>query len=90
MTSIIWPLDKSICVSQYPWWTVWSEQSFTTQIPLVTATSTFRFGRKRKCSPQWCYLHCLRTTHGCKISYISITSIKRKLIVLHFIFFWSK
>jgi len=36
-------------------------QSFTAHMPLLTATSAFRLGRRRWSSPQQCYLHCLRT-----------------------------
>ena len=36
-------------------------QSFTACMPLMTATSTFRLGRRRWSSPQQCYLHCLHT-----------------------------
>ena len=34
-------------------------QSFTPHIPLLTAASAFRLGRRRWNFPQECYLHCL-------------------------------
>ena len=39
--------------------------SFTARMPLLTATSTFRLGRRRWSSLQECYLHC-RCTMGIK------------------------
>ena len=36
-------------------------QSFTSRMPLLTATIAYRLGRRRWSSPQRCYLHCLGT-----------------------------
>jgi len=37
------------------------EQTVTDRVPLLKATSTFRFGRRRYISPKLCYLRCLCT-----------------------------
>jgi len=42
-------------------WRILLVQSFTACMPLLTATSTFRLGRRHWSSPQQCYLHCLYT-----------------------------
>ena len=34
----------------------------TNSVKALKATSAFGLGRRCKSSPQWCYLHCLRTT----------------------------
>jgi len=39
-------------------------QSFTARMPLLTATSTFRLGRRCRSSPQQCYLHPLCTPNN--------------------------
>jgi len=39
-------------------WRILLVQSFTACIPLLTATSAFRLGRRRWNSPPLCYLHC--------------------------------
>ena len=53
-------------------------QSFTACIPLLTATSAFRLGRRCWSSPQQCYLHCLRTlrlrTHDKALCKSAVTS----------------
>jgi len=35
-------------------------QIFTSRMPLLTATSVFRFGRRRYSFPHWRYMHRLR------------------------------
>ena len=42
-------------------WSFLLVQSFAVRMPLLTATSAFGLGRRCWRSPQWCYLHCLRT-----------------------------
>jgi len=37
-------------------WTISLKQSFTAHMPLMTATTAFRLGRRRQSPPQWCYL----------------------------------
>jgi len=49
-------------------WRILSVQSFTVRMPLLTATGTFRLGRRRWSSRQQCYLHCLHTLR-CSGSY---------------------
>ena len=40
-------------------WRISLVQSLTAHMPLLTAASTFRLGRRRCRSPQQCYRHCL-------------------------------
>ena len=42
-------------------WSFLLVQSFAVRMPLLTATIAFGLGRRCWRSPQWCYLHCLRT-----------------------------
>ena len=60
------PLRRSNCVSRHlqllrTGEDFVGEQSFTARMPLLTATSAFRLGRRRSSSQQ-CYLWCLSTT----------------------------
>ena len=55
-TTILRPLYRSTCISQYLLLLVFS---FASRMPLLTATSAFRLGRRRWSSPQQCYLFCL-------------------------------
>jgi len=42
-------------------WRILFAQSFMARMPLLTATSAFELERRRRSSPQQCYLHCLHT-----------------------------
>jgi len=41
-------------------------RSFIANVPLLTATSAFRLGRRHQSSPQRCYLHYLHTMQTTK------------------------
>ena len=43
------------------WTSIFLVQSFTADMPLLTAASALELGRRCWSSPQLCYLHCLRT-----------------------------
>jgi len=59
-TTVLRPLYRSTCISRHNC-RILFVQSFTSCIPLLTATSTFALARRCFDYPQQCYLLCLRT-----------------------------
>ena len=58
-------------------------QSFTTYIPLLTATSAFGLGRRRWSSPQQCNLHCLCTLYHYRYSTLRAEEFRNSRNWLH-------
>ena len=62
MTTFLWRLYSSTCISRHPQLTtILLEQSFYACIPLLMATRAIGLARRRQSSHQQCYVHHLRT-----------------------------
>jgi len=81
-------------------WRILLVQSFTAHMPLLMATNIFGLGRRRRTSPQQCYImHCLRTFFGtsegrklksevyteCSIIMAAVVALKMSANFLYFI-----
>jgi len=73
-TTVLWPLYKPTCVSRHLQLRTggFCLCSFAARMPMLTANSTFRLGRRRWSSPQQCHLQSTFIYFNERLNYLQL------------------